>query len=173
MFATLIDGVHTSDVPGPAPVTTRQFIEAVIANLGRSTHWHSRPYQTLKLPQIHSSEVDHQPGARTKIGVDIFIESDDAPARIADRLRTLAGGTPFELQMMSNRGTQVWPETSTGPSCVDHYRCRFVLNGSGPWSNDSVVDLLARVGSRFRWMHVEKLEEHDGVATFTRAQGQN
>ena len=173
LLATLLDGVHTGDVPGPTPVTTRQFVEAVIANLGRSTNWRSRPHQALKLREIHSSEVDHQPGARTKVGVDIFIESDDAPALIADRLHMLSGGTPFALQMVSNRGTQVWPESHAGPSCVDHYRCRFVLNQSGQWSNESVVDLLARVGTRFRWMHVEKLEEHDGVATFTRAQGQN
>lgn len=173
LFATLLDGVHTGDVPGPTPVTTRKFIEAVIANLGRSTNWHSRPHQVLKLPKIHPGAVDHQPGARTKVGVDIFIESDDTPARIADRLQALAGGTPFELQMVSNRGTQVWPGSHSGPSCVDHYRCRFVLNASGQWSNESVVDLLARVGTGFRWMHVEKLEEHDGVATYTRAQGQN
>ena len=75
--------------------------------------------------------------------------------------------------MVSNRGTQVWPEPGTLPTCVDHYRCRFVFDETSRWSDDVVVDLLARVGSVYRWMHVEKLEEHDGASTFTRAQGEN
>lgn len=35
------------------------------------------------------------------------------------------------------------------------------------------MTLLAAVCERYRWMHVEKLEIHDGVAAFTRAQGED
>jgi isocitrate dehydrogenase len=29
------------------------------------------------------------------------------------------------------------------------------------------------VGSRFRWMHLEKLQEFDGAAGYTKAQGED
>jgi hypothetical protein len=41
------------------------------------------------------------------------------------------------------------------------------------WDTDSVHDLLQRVSSAYRWMHVEKLEEVDGAASYTMAQGEN
>ena len=57
---------------------------------------------------------------------------------------------------------------------VDHWRCRFVpRNGSGQLSDDYVSALLARVASRHRWMHVEKLQEFDGEPAFTKAQGED
>ena len=173
LFTTLQSGVHTSDVPGPSPVSTEGFIDAIIANLGNSSGLPSRPHQALKLAEIHRKSIDSQPGSRAKVGVDVFIESEDPPATVGSRLQDLVEDTSFSLQMVSNRGTQVWPASQTTPSVVDHYRCRFILDESGRWTNDAVVDLLSRVGSVYRWMHVEKLEEHDGVATFTRAQGQN
>ena len=125
------------------------------------------------MPRIHSDTVDHQPGSRAKVGVDVFIETTDAPDHVASRLQSVTAGAPFALQMLSNRGTQVWPDPGNLPTCVDHYRCRFTFDGSSLWSDEAVLGLLARVGSAYRWMHIEKLEEHDGVATFTRAQGQN
>lgn len=173
LFVTLLEGVHTCDVAGPSPVTTHQFTERVIANLGRTSEWTSRQYQPVKMPEIHRNVVDHQPGAREKVGVDIFIECEDTPTSIAQRLQELVAGSAFTLQMLSNRGTQVWPESQASPSCVDHYRCRFIFDSQHSWTNDSVVELLKRIGKVYRWMHVEKLEEHDGVPTFTRAQGQN
>jgi len=173
LFATLEQGIHTVDVPGPSPVGTRAFADAVADNLGESSSWPSRNHQDIKMPHIFSEETDEQPGSRAKVGVDVFIESTDAPDRVADRLRAATSGTPFALQMLSNRGTQVWPDPGNLTTCVDHYRCRFIFDQSTPWSDEAVIALLASVGSTYRWMHLEKLEEHDGAATFTRAQGQN
>jgi len=173
LFTTLGQGVHTGDVPGPSPVTTTQFIDAVISNLGSSSDWQSRPHEVVKLREIHRKATDRQPDTRVAVGVDIFIESDANPATIADQLNNRISETPFTLQMISNRGTQVWPESSATPTCVDHYRCRFVIDPSATVTDAAVIDLLARIGPAFRWMHVEKLEEHDGVASFTRAQGQS
>jgi isocitrate dehydrogenase len=57
---------------------------------------------------------------------------------------------------------------------VDHFRCRFRIVDEARWdARTSVPDLLNRIGSVYRWMHVEKLEEVDGVPGFTRAQGEN
>jgi isocitrate dehydrogenase len=57
---------------------------------------------------------------------------------------------------------------------VDHYACRFLTREpAGDLSDDAVHDLLTRVSTRHRWMHIEKLQELDGEQGFTRAQGEN
>jgi isocitrate dehydrogenase len=74
--------------------------------------------------------------------------------------------------MVSNRGTVVWPSTGGSTDCVDHFRCRFMADPKA-WTPTSVLGLLENIGKVYRWMHVEKLEMHDGVPSYTRAQGEN
>jgi isocitrate dehydrogenase len=58
--------------------------------------------------------------------------------------------------------------------CVDHYRCRLLLRSTEASASDpEILDLLSRVGSAFRWVHVEKLQEFDGEPGFTKAQGED
>jgi isocitrate dehydrogenase len=76
--------------------------------------------------------------------------------------------------MISNRGTKVYADPGTMPDCVDHWRCRFVAReASADLDDRAVFDLLTRVAARFRWMHVEKLQEFDGAAGYTKAQGED
>jgi hypothetical protein len=57
---------------------------------------------------------------------------------------------------------------------VDHWRCRFVRRDDDAVLDDAVVlQLLSRIGTAVRWMHVEKLEQHDGALGYTRAQGED
>jgi isocitrate dehydrogenase len=58
--------------------------------------------------------------------------------------------------------------------CVDHWRCRFVRRDGAPALDDAaLLGVLRRIGAEHRWMHVEKLEEHDGALAYTRAQGED
>jgi isocitrate dehydrogenase len=173
VFATLEDGIHTQDVKVGEPVGTRAYTEAIIERMGRTSSTPSRTYQRLKMPDISREEVRSEPGSRRKVGVDVFIETADGPEQIGEKLQRLAAGTPYRLKMVSNRGTVVWPSTGGSTSCVDHFRCRFVIEDRSTWHSDSVLDLLARVGTTYRWMHVEKLEDLDGAPAYTRAQGEN
>lgn len=173
LFVALADGVHTRDVKVGEPVGTRAFADAVAARLGRQSSTPSRAYQALKLPDITREQVRRDLGSRRKVGVDIFIESVDEPATVAERIQRLLDGTPYELVMLSNRGTVVWPGTGGSTSCIDHFRCRFAIVDSVGWHPESVLDLLHRIGTVYRWMHVEKLEEYDGERSYTLAQGQN
>ncbi|NCV77218.1 MAG: hypothetical protein EBW21_06050, partial [Actinobacteria bacterium] len=60
-------------------------------------------------------------------------------------------------------------------------RTKNVYSGSGQWEfhllkNNLERDLqhqVSKIGKVYRWMHVEKLEEHDGEIGFTKAQGEN
>jgi isocitrate dehydrogenase len=57
---------------------------------------------------------------------------------------------------------------------VDQYACRFIIRQDpGDLSDDAVHDLLRRISTQHRWMHIEKLQEFDGELGFTRAQGEN
>lgn len=173
ILATLEDGIHTADVPTGEPVGTRQFTEAVIEHMGKSSSIPSRSHRALQVPLITREDARTSPGSRIKIGADIFIESTDSPERVADRLQALTIGTPYTLKMISNRGTAVWPRTGGNTECIDHFRCRFVITDQAQWSQASLVGLLNRISSIYRWMHVEKLEVIDDVEGFTRAQGEN
>ncbi len=173
LFRTLQDGIHTQDVKTGPPVGTRAFTDAVEGRLGQSSSAASRSYAPLKLPQISRDQVRSDPGSRRKVGVDVFIETSDGPARVGERLTELCRPTSYELLMVSNRGTVVWPPTGGATDCIDHFRCRFQISEPATWNQDSVLDLLQRVGAVYRWMHVEKLEEINGEPAFTRAQGQN
>ncbi|MGI9197829.1 MAG: NADP-dependent isocitrate dehydrogenase [Candidatus Nanopelagicales bacterium] len=173
VFRTLEDGIHTQDVRDADPVGTAAFVDAVEARIGQRSSLSSRPYRALKLPVVTREEARSEPGSRTKVGVDVFIESADSPERVAEKLGAAIRGTPYSLKMISNRGTVVWPPTGGSTGCVDHFRCRFVISDSAAWHADSVLGLLERIGKDFRWMHVEKLEIVDGEPGFTRAQGEN
>ena len=173
LFRTLEDGVLTRDVAGATGVGTLEFVDAIATRIGTPSTLPSRRHEEIKLKVISASEVDSRPGSRTKIGVDVFIETSDSPQSVGEKLQRLTTGTPYALKMVSNRGTQVWPATGATPSCVDHYRCRFTIENSSIWNPESVLDLLGRIGRTYRWMHVEKLEQIDGENGFTKAQGEN
>ena len=76
--------------------------------------------------------------------------------------------------MISNSGTVVYPDNGAMTDCVDHHRCRFKLRDlTGDLAMPQLLDLLARIGGAFRFMHVETLQEFDGVRAYTLAQGED
>jgi isocitrate dehydrogenase len=113
-------------------------------------------------------------GRRTVVGLDVFVESPLGPEELGTSLRELTGDAALELRSIANRGRQVFPPTGAAADMVDHYACRFLLRDGGTeLSDDAVHDVLVRISSRHRWMHLEKLQEFDGEPGFTRAQGEN
>ncbi len=173
ILRTLEDGIHTQDVKVGHPVGTSEFTAAVIERIGATSTVASRTHRRLALPLIGREDTRSDPGSRTKIGVDVFVETADTPAQLGERLTRIAKPTPYELTMVSNRGTVVWPATGGSTDCVDHFRCRFQISNSAQWDQDSILDLLRRIAGSYRWMHVEKLEKIDGQPGYTRAQGEN
>jgi isocitrate dehydrogenase len=44
---------------------------------------------------------------------------------------------------------------------------------AGDLTEAQVLEVLTKVGTKHRWMHVEKLNEFDGAPGFTKAQGED
>jgi isocitrate dehydrogenase len=175
ILATLEDGkTMTGDVVGyDRGASTTAFTEAVIANLGRKpSRGEARAYRALKMPETLSAPK--VPKQRRVVGADIFFESPEGPEHIGRRLEQVIEGSSFRLKMITNRGTKVYPAGEAMVDCVDQYRCRLLLRSTEASASDpEILDLLSRVGSAFRWVHVEKLQEFDGEPGFTKAQGED
>lgn len=173
LFVTLEEGrCLTADITrSHSPVTTDRFSDEVIANLGRrSASLRPRTYDALVLrPDLNGADVSID---RHLDGVDIFIEWDAEAETLGHRLADAARGTPFKLEMISNRGMKVFPANGGQTDMVDHWRCRFVAVNGGGVEDDSILELLRRIGAEYRWMHVEKLQRFDGRAGYSRAQGE-
>lgn len=163
---TLAQGKRTRDAGGD--LSTSAFAAAVVHNLG--SEWPLRDYRPLQVPAIE--RVQLVPETRCLAGVDVFVESELDPGELGASLERIAASTPFRLKMISNRGTKVYPSTGALTDTVDHWRCRFVAV-DGAADDETVLELVGRIGGAHRWMHIEKLEEHDGEPAYTRAQGED
>jgi isocitrate dehydrogenase len=176
ILVTLEQGTLTGDVLGYDKGTpTSTYTDAIIGNLGkRSERWQVREYKPINLPRVSGRPDFVAAASRAVVGLDVFVESPLEPEELGTSLRELSEGTALELTSVSNRGRQVFPATGAAADMVDHYACRFVIReGPGELSDDVVHDLLTRVSTRHRWMHLEKLQEFDGEPGFTKAQGEN
>ncbi|HEX6251122.1 MAG TPA: NADP-dependent isocitrate dehydrogenase [Gemmatimonadaceae bacterium] len=172
---TLRFGTRTADMAGSTrAASTTEYTDEVIANLGQGAP--SRPhreYRPLKVPPRTVEVQQVVVTARRVVGVDVFIESTLMPADLGERLEADSHETPLRLLMISNRGTLVYPGDGGPVGLVDHYRCRFVGRDPGADVGDeAILQLLRRVGSGHRWMHIEKLQQFDGSDAFSKSQGQ-
>lgn len=176
VLVTLESGTLTGDIAGyDRGVGTTAYTDAIIGNLGRrSERWTVRDYKPIAMPKVSEEPDLVRPASRHVVGLDVFVESAMGPEELGASLAELTVDTRFELRSISNRGRQVYPATGAAADMVDHYACRFALRGGpGELSDDAVHELLTRVSSRHRWMHLEKLQEFDGEPGFTKAQGEN
>ncbi len=171
-------GKGTGDVVGydtPAAVSTSAYTEQIIRNLGkRSEKWKVRDYKTVKLPQVSTALDTVKVKSRRVAGMDVFVESATHPEQLGPQIEALLEGTPLKLKMISNRGTKVYPAAGAITDCTDQSRCRMMLrDDKADLSDATIIDVLQRVGAKVRWSHIEKLNEFDGAAGFTKAQGED
>lgn len=176
LFVTLEEGRHkTGDIVGyDKGVSTSDYTDAIIGNLGKSPSKPLRDYRPIKMPAFPPGFGTVVPQSRRVVGVDVFVESQQSPASVGEKLERIVAGSPLALKMISNRGTQVYPATGAITDCVDHYRCRFVMRTpQGELADSTILGLLSGIASEFRWNHIEKLQEFDSAVAFTKAQGES
>lgn len=177
VIVTLEEGrCVTRDVVGDSrAASTTDYTQAIIDNLGRrSARWTVREHKPIVLPRVAPEPDVVHVQERRVVGADVFVESALDVDVLGRSLEALAEGTPYKLKMISSRGTKVYPSMGAMTDYVDHWRCRFIpRNGNGDLTDQTLLDLIGRVAREHRWMHVEKLQEFDGEAAFTKAQGED
>jgi isocitrate dehydrogenase len=173
VLVALESGIRTSDMIGvDEPATTTEFTQAVIANLGkRSKVSPPKNYKKVEMPPSQLGVNVVAAKSRRLTGLDIYVESALDPAKLAADLEKLTETSPLKLQMITNRGAMVYPASGRRVSLVDHFRCRFVFRDAAITAGDAeILSLLGAVSAKYRWMHVEKLQEFDGEPAFSRSQ---
>jgi len=175
LMVTLEQGAFTRDVRQEGSVSTSEFANRVIANLGKRSELASvRDHRPLRMPKLPAAPDFVHVSNRRTIGTDIFVESGMSASELGQSLDLLSEGSPLRLKMISNRGTKVYADNGAMTDCVDHWRCRFVLRDhKGDLGDEVLAAHLARIGRTHRWMHIEKLQELDGVAAYSLAQGED
>ncbi len=180
LLYTLEQGVHTGDFgdKGKTSVNTTQFVEAIIANFGKSPEKGAKPYQAdMQTTQTHfkldKNEMMESAGAELEkiVGVDFFIESNEQPIAIANKCMRHAG-VKFKLINISNRGTQVWPTGSVYTNLVNQYNVRFESIDDFPLTQQDVLGLYISLSGNFKICSSELLLLWGDKRAYSLAQGQ-
>lgn len=92
-------------------------------------------------------------------GVDVFIWTPTTP-----ELPKEVG--KFTLQLISNRGTKIYPGPAPDIDLLDWPRCRFVSDSE---VTDTEVDALVQqiTGLGYKWTKLQKLFRKDGVNQYS------
>lgn len=180
LLYTLESGIHTGDFGDktkPA-VNTTQFTEAIIGNFGKKPAIGAKEIvpnkpgtpTPLKL-EFNSMMVSKETENETIAGVDLFIESNEQPAAIAEKCKR-HGGVKFNLVSISNRGTQVWPTGSVYTNLVNQYNVRFESINDEPLNQTDVIGLYVSLSGNFKICSFELLNKWGDKKGYSLAQGQ-
>lgn len=165
------------DVVGDAAAaTTTAFTDAIIANFGKQPKMYKvREHKPLVVPSHNLPRDLVKAKSRRVVGIDFFVESALDPVELGTTVEALLGAdSPLGLKMISNRGTKVYPAAGAITDCTDQYRCRLIAkNKEGNLADADIFAVMQKLASKVAWAHVEKLQEFDGVAGFTKAQGED
>ena len=160
MATVLGAGIKTRDLGGSA--STQEYTRAIIEALP--------PLELSGRPAFAPSRgaFAHREAVRERAdwhlqGVDVFVRNDGMPSP-PEKVGKLS------LHLISNRGTKIYPGPTPEIYLVDHFRLRY--RATEPISNDDIYLLLGEISKKYEWMHIEKLHTIDGVAMYSKAQGE-
>jgi isocitrate dehydrogenase len=179
LLYTLEQGIHTGDFGDKSiPASnTNAFTDAIIANLGRvpanggvfsGDNFETRVnhLQPLKNKLTVTRNIKEE-----MIGVDVFVEAKVQPDELAVMAKKVLTDN-FELVMISNRGTQVWPTGSIYTELVNEYRVRFEKKAGKEITQKELLHIAADFSELAKVCSVEFLMNFDGKIGYTLAQGQ-
>ncbi|GAA4460158.1 NADP-dependent isocitrate dehydrogenase [Nibrella saemangeumensis] len=174
---TIEDGIHTYDIykdgVSKQKVGTKEFAQAVIANLGQQpSTLKAVSYAkgtTLKLPKYQRKSAS----AKELLGVDVFVHWKGTSADELAQLLTPVNTQDLRLSMITNRGIKVWPEGFDETFCTDHWRCRYLPANGHAITKQHIVDILSKaIEQDIDTIKTENLYAFDGKPAFSMGQGQ-
>ncbi len=173
---TLEDGIHTGEIfregSSKEKVGTEGFTKAVIERLGEKPEQLApKNYPNtpggLKLPPLRPSPECK----KERVGVDIGINWEGTADELAAAVNACVSDN-LKLQMISNRGTKVWPNGQPETFCADNWRLRFISDG-GEVKTSQVLALMTRMNEAdLNFTKSVMLHNFDGKPGFTVAQGE-
>src|SRR5262249_35848024 len=153
---TIEDGQHTGDIwsaaHSQAKLGTQEFAQAVVDRLGQSPQTLKAVHYATESNQLsgfkwYDPATAGQPN-KEPYRADVFTEGPAGAPADLPALLSPAAGEGISLKMISNRGTKVWPHGHPDTFCVDHWRCRFLLNtplADLAAGNRAIAALLGRI----------------------------
>lgn len=170
VLRVLEDGrARTADFARGEPCGTAAFADAVIDALGRAPRTLTLPPRRPLRPATARARRTAPAPLATLDGMDVFVRWTGDVARLAQHLQAASAGLPLELNLISNRGLQVYPATGAQPDCIDVFRCRFLRREECQPSEADLLALLAGIARTLQWVHVERLQRFDSLPGYSRA----
>jgi len=172
---TIEEGIHTYDIfkdgLSKKQVGTAEFALAVAQHLGE------RPKQLKPVSYSHAAGPRHMfshtsTGKKSKrilVGVDVYLYANLSSEHIQSSI-TQTLYAPFELEMISNRGAQIYPNGIPETSCTDQWRLRFFhRNGC---SQKQILHLLSHlIDAKWDIIKTENLYEFDQTPGYSSSRG--
>ena len=181
LLYTLEEGVHTGDFGNKAvPASnTGHFADAIIANLGKIPAGGvvvSKGNVGIKAndqQKLTKNKLTVTTGIKEEmVGVDVFVEAGNLqPAELAELAKKRLTDN-FDLVMISNRGTQVWPTGSIYTELVNEYRLRFEKKAGTNVTQKELLHIAADFSEDAKVCSVEFLMKFGDKIGYTLAQGQ-
>lgn len=174
---TIEDGIHTYDIykknVSKEKVGTKEFAEAVIANLGVKPSILKEVNYSKNVALHLPKYIKKAPQDKALVGIDLFVHwngtNPDEIAKIMQSINT----ENKHLTMITNRGIKVWPNGFEETYCTDHWRCRFKpTNGKIMFKNQIITLLTKAQEAKIDVVKTENLYEFDGVQAYSLGQGQ-
>lgn len=174
---TIEDGIHTYDIykegTSKKKVGTREFAQAVIANLG------NKPNQLKAVSYAREGAFNlprytrRTPAKKELQGVDLFVHWSGTQAEeLALRVKQL-NSSGVQLSMITNRGIKVYPDGFPETFCTDHWRCRFKPSEAKVLDKLEIIRLLKAAEEKgIDIVKTENLYAFDGKPAYSLGQGQ-
>lgn len=132
LLATIEDGYHTADLESKEYtkelVGTKAFTKAIIDRLGKKPRI-LKPTTFGESDKPFNIEVKETPKPKKElVGVDIFLDWDEADRNpeVLGKIVEENSIDALKLEMISNRGVNVYPNVVSKSICTDHWRLRFL-----------------------------------------------
>ena len=170
LLDTLKDKIHTGDINiSDNPVSTTEYASAILERALKINDNDSR-LQSIEKTEIalggaknNTKEpvlLKHRSVESKCIGVDVFIESDMSPEKLGSSVNAILKeeGKSFTLEVISNRGTAVYPNYSQYTECVNSYVLRFL--SSDDIEESTALELSLFLSKHYKILSIEMLKEY-------------
>jgi isocitrate dehydrogenase len=182
LLYTLEEGKHTGDfgIGKTTPLSTSAFAEAIISNLGKAPAEASHVVDTgtedfdfMRPEEPEEMELMYSTGYSSEkiIGTDIFVCSLKKPELIASEISPLLPDH-LKLELISNRGTQVWPAASKYTDTVALFSLRMILKDrSHIITSTEILSFAASLSSHIQVVGLAFLKEWGDMKGYSAVQG--